>query len=127
MSAQPQAAAASAKNPIVIRRVETATDRRAFVDLPYRAYRNDPAWRAPLRFEREAQIDVRRHPALGQMPHVLMLAVRDGEIYILEVNPRASRTVPFVGKATHVPWPKIAAKAMMGKSLAELGAVERPL
>ena len=57
----------------------------------------------------------------------IQLAVRDDQIYILEVNPRASRTVPFVGKATHVPWPKIAAKAMMGKSLADLGAAERPL
>jgi len=57
----------------------------------------------------------------------IQLAVRDDEIYILEVNPRASRTVPFVGKATHTQWPKIAAKAMMGASLAELGAIERPM
>jgi carbamoyl-phosphate synthase large subunit len=42
----------------------------------------------------------------------------------LEVNPRASRTAPFVGKATHVQWPRIAAKVMMGKSLAELGVRE---
>jgi carbamoyl-phosphate synthase large subunit len=41
----------------------------------------------------------------------IQLAVKDDEIYILEVNPRASRTVPFVSKATHVPWPAIAAKA----------------
>ncbi|MEX2219447.1 MAG: carbamoyl-phosphate synthase large subunit [Phycisphaerales bacterium] len=52
------------------------------------------------------------------------LAVKDGEVYILEVNPRASRTAPFVSKATHIPWPAIAAKVMMGKSLAELGARE---
>jgi carbamoyl-phosphate synthase large subunit len=44
------------------------------------------------------------------------------EIYILEVNPRASRTVPFVSKATHTPWPAIAAKVMMGATLAEAGA-----
>ena len=50
----------------------------------------------------------------------LQLAVKDNEIYVLEVNPRASRTVPFVGKATHTPWPAIAAKVMMGKPLAEL-------
>jgi carbamoyl-phosphate synthase large subunit len=50
----------------------------------------------------------------------IQLAVKDGEIYILEVNPRASRTVPFISKANHVPWPAIAAKAMMGKSLAEV-------
>jgi carbamoyl-phosphate synthase large subunit len=52
---------------------------------------------------------------------------RHDEIYILEVNPRASRTVPFVGKATHTPWARIAAKVMMGKSLAELGTHEAPL
>ncbi len=49
------------------------------------------------------------------------------EIYILEVNPRASRTVPFVSKASHVPWPAIAAKAMMGQSLAAQHARERRL
>jgi carbamoyl-phosphate synthase large subunit len=47
------------------------------------------------------------------------------QIYVLEVNPRASRTVPFVGKATGVPWPRIAAKVMMGKTLKELNAHER--
>ncbi len=51
-------------------------------------------------------------------------AGRKHKIYILEVNPRASRTVPFVSKATHVQWPNIAAKAMMGKTLKELGAAE---
>ncbi|MDX2146786.1 MAG: carbamoyl-phosphate synthase large subunit [Planctomycetota bacterium] len=54
----------------------------------------------------------------------LQLAVKDDHVFILEVNPRASRTVPFVGKATHVQWPAIAAKVMMGKSLQELGAAE---
>ena len=53
-------------------------------------------------------------------------AIKDGEIYVIEVNPRASRTVPFVSKATGVPWAKIAAKVMAGKSLAELGARELP-
>ena len=57
----------------------------------------------------------------------IQLAVKNGQIYILEVNPRASRTVPFVSKTTHVPWPAIAAKAMMGMPLAEQGARERPL
>jgi carbamoyl-phosphate synthase large subunit len=57
----------------------------------------------------------------------IQLAVKDDKIYVLEVNPRASRTVPFVSKATHVPWPALAAKVMMGKSLAELGAKEVPL
>jgi carbamoyl-phosphate synthase large subunit len=48
-------------------------------------------------------------------------AVRNGEIYILEVNPRASRTAPFVSKATGRPLAKIAARVMAGKSLKELG------
>ncbi len=48
----------------------------------------------------------------------------DYEIYMLEVNPRASRTVPFVSKATGVPWARIAAKVMAGRQLAELGVTE---
>jgi carbamoyl-phosphate synthase large subunit len=46
------------------------------------------------------------------------------QIYILEVNPRASRTVPFVGKASHTPWARLAAKVMMGRSLADLNVAE---
>jgi len=53
-------------------------------------------------------------------------AIKDGEIYVIEVNPRASRTVPFVGKATGIAWAKIAAKVMAGHSLAELGVTEQP-
>src|SRR6187200_1643393 len=53
-------------------------------------------------------------------------AIKDDEIYVIEVNPRASRTVPFVSKATGVPWAKIAAKVMAGKTLAELGVKEQP-
>ena len=48
-------------------------------------------------------------------------AVKDGNVYVLEVNPRASRTAPFVSKATGRPLAKIAARVMAGKSLAELG------
>ncbi|RII31627.1 MAG: carbamoyl phosphate synthase large subunit [Geobacter sp.] len=48
-------------------------------------------------------------------------AIKDGDIYILEVNPRASRTAPFVSKATGRPLAKIAARIMAGKSLADLG------
>ena len=48
-------------------------------------------------------------------------AIKDGVIYILEVNPRASRTAPFVSKATGRPLAKIAARIMAGKSLAQLG------
>ncbi|MCD6319174.1 MAG: carbamoyl-phosphate synthase large subunit [Candidatus Desulfofervidaceae bacterium] len=51
----------------------------------------------------------------------IQYAVKDGEIYILEVNPRASRTVPFVSKATGIPWAKVATKVMLGKKLKELG------
>ncbi|MEQ8369362.1 MAG: carbamoyl-phosphate synthase large subunit, partial [Alphaproteobacteria bacterium] len=47
-------------------------------------------------------------------------AVKDGTVYILEVNPRASRTVPFVAKATGIAVAKIAARVMAGESLAEL-------
>ncbi len=48
------------------------------------------------------------------------------EIFVLEVNPRASRTVPFVSKATGVSWARIAAKVMAGRQLAELGVTEEP-
>jgi len=53
-------------------------------------------------------------------------AMKDGVVYILEVNPRASRTVPFVSKATGVPLAKIAAKVMAGVTLRELGFTEEP-
>jgi carbamoyl-phosphate synthase large subunit len=53
-------------------------------------------------------------------------AIKDEEIYLIEVNPRASRTVPFVSKATGVPWAKIAAKVMAGKTLDELNVSELP-
>jgi carbamoyl-phosphate synthase large subunit len=46
-------------------------------------------------------------------------AIQNGKVYVLEVNPRASRTVPFVGKATGVPLPKIAVGLMLGKKLDE--------
>jgi carbamoyl-phosphate synthase large subunit len=49
-------------------------------------------------------------------------AVKDGEVYVLEANPRASRTVPFVSKATGVPLAKVAARVMVGATLAELRA-----
>jgi carbamoyl-phosphate synthase large subunit len=51
----------------------------------------------------------------------IQFAVKDGDIYLLEVNPRASRTVPFVSKATGRPLAKIAARLMAGKTLGELG------
>jgi len=51
----------------------------------------------------------------------VQFAVRDNKVYILEVNPRASRTVPFVSKAIGVPLAKLAAKVMAGAKLKELG------
>ena len=54
----------------------------------------------------------------------VQFAVKDGVVYVLEVNPRASRTVPFVSKATGVPLAKLAAKVMAGLTLQELGFVE---
>ena len=51
----------------------------------------------------------------------VQFAVKGEEVYVLEVNPRASRTVPFVSKAIGVPLAKLAAKVMTGKSLRELG------
>jgi carbamoyl-phosphate synthase large subunit len=51
-------------------------------------------------------------------------AVKDDEVYVLEVNPRASRTVPFVSKAIGVPLAKLAAKVMAGRTLKELGFTE---
>ncbi|MCZ6513659.1 MAG: carbamoyl-phosphate synthase large subunit, partial [Nitrospinae bacterium] len=54
----------------------------------------------------------------------IQFAIQDGEIYVLEVNPRASRTIPFVSKATGIPLAKIAAKVMTGKTLEELGLTE---
>ncbi|MCB1757153.1 MAG: carbamoyl-phosphate synthase large subunit, partial [Gammaproteobacteria bacterium] len=56
-------------------------------------------------------------------------AIQDNQIFILEVNPRASRTVPFVSKATGVPLAKVAARCMAGVSLAEQGMTKesRPL
>ncbi|MBU2227130.1 MAG: carbamoyl-phosphate synthase large subunit [Proteobacteria bacterium] len=51
----------------------------------------------------------------------IQYAIKDGELYVLEVNPRASRTIPFVSKAIGVPLAKLATKVMLGKTLEELG------
>jgi len=53
-------------------------------------------------------------------------AIKDDVVYVLEVNPRASRTVPFVSKATGVPIPKLAVQVMSGKTLEEINFVETP-
>ncbi len=54
----------------------------------------------------------------------IQFAVKDDELYVIEVNPRASRTVPFVSKAIGVPLAKLAAKVMAGEKLADLGFTE---
>jgi len=55
----------------------------------------------------------------------IQFAVKDDVVYVLEANPRASRTVPFVSKATGIPLAKIAAKTMIGKKLKEMKYRER--
>ena len=51
----------------------------------------------------------------------IQFAIQDGTVYLIEVNPRASRTVPYLSKATGVPLAKVAARVMVGKTLADLG------
>ncbi len=54
----------------------------------------------------------------------IQFALKGDVLYVLEVNPRASRTIPFVSKATGIPWAKMATKIMLGKSIKELGLKE---
>jgi carbamoyl-phosphate synthase large subunit len=75
----------------------------------------------------EIQDEIRRHTvALAKALNVrglmnVQFAVQRNDVYVLEVNPRASRTVPFVSKAIGVPLAKMAARIMVGKKLKELG------
>jgi carbamoyl-phosphate synthase large subunit len=57
----------------------------------------------------------------------IQMAYRDRVVYVLEANPRSSRTIPFVSKAVGLPMAKIAAKAMMGISLKEQGFLDEPV
>jgi carbamoyl-phosphate synthase large subunit len=81
----------------------------------------------PTSIDAEVQAEIRRQTiALARELGVIGLmnvqyAVQNRRVFILEVNPRASRTVPFVSKAIGVPLAKIAARVMAGKTLAELG------
>jgi carbamoyl-phosphate synthase large subunit len=63
---------------------------------------------------------------VGLMNVQFAIQTQDGKalVYVLEVNPRASRTIPFVSKATGIPWAKIAARCMAGISLARQGVVK---
>jgi carbamoyl-phosphate synthase large subunit len=54
----------------------------------------------------------------------IQFAVKDNDLYVIEVNPRASRTVPFVSKTTGIPLAKVAVKIMLGKKLKDLNLIE---
>ena len=56
----------------------------------------------------------------------LQMAYKDDKVYVLEANPRSSRTIPFVSKATGLPLAKIAAKAIIGYSLKDMGYLDEP-
>ncbi|RKZ12502.1 hypothetical protein DRQ53_14675 [bacterium] len=63
--------------------------------------------------------------ALGVIGLVnVQFAIHEGTVYVIEVNPRASRTVPFLEKATNLPMVEIATRCMLGQSLADQGVVE---
>jgi carbamoyl-phosphate synthase large subunit len=77
---------------------------------------------------REAtQALARKLRVVGLMNIQFAIKKDDGQLYVLEVNPRASRTVPFVAKATGLPIAKIAAKVMTGLTLADLGIDSDPI
>ena len=71
----------------------------------------------------------KRLNVIGLMNIQFAVKIEDGRpaVYILEVNPRASRTVPFVAKATGVPVAKLATKVMTGMTLRELGVTDEPI
>src|SRR5690606_19698923 len=79
--------------------------------------------------EREA-IVMREHTralalALGVVGLInVQFAVKDGVVYVLEVNPRGSRTIPFVSKSIGVPLASLAARVMTGERLADMGFTE---
>jgi carbamoyl-phosphate synthase large subunit len=73
--------------------------------------------------ERQSRALARELGVVGLMN--VQFAIQGKDIYVLEVNPRASRTVPFVGKATGLPLAKAGALCMVGRSLAEAGAAPR--
>ncbi|MGQ0752440.1 MAG: carbamoyl-phosphate synthase large subunit [Betaproteobacteria bacterium] len=81
----------------------------------------------PFSLSRELQDELKRQTvAMAQALKVVGLinvqfAIQNNTIYVLEVNPRASRTVPFVSKATSLPLAKIAARCMAGRALADQG------
>ena len=68
--------------------------------------------------QRQTRLLARRLGVCGLMN--VQFAVARAAVYVLEVNPRASRTVPFVSKATGVPWAKVATAVMLGRSLRDV-------
>jgi carbamoyl-phosphate synthase large subunit len=84
------------------------------------------------RVPRAALGEIRQATAkLGQALEVVGLmnvqfAIRGGELFVLEVNPRASRTVPFVAKATGMPFARLAARLCLGETLPGIGLTEEP-
>src|SRR5690349_6108765 len=84
----------------------------------------------PYLIDEEDIQEMREHTvALAKALNVVGLinvqyAIRDGQVYVLEVNPRGSRTVPFVSKAIGVPLAAYAARVMLGESLDDIGYVE---
>jgi carbamoyl-phosphate synthase large subunit len=82
-----------------------------------------PAWRIRTadmeRIRQQTRLMAKELKVVGLMN--VQFAIAEGRLYVLEVNPRASRTVPYVSKATGVPLVKIATQLMLGKTLAELG------
>ncbi len=74
------------------------------------------------RIEQTTRLIAKELEVLGLMN--IQYAIKDDELYLIEVNPRASRTVPFVSKAIGTPLAKLATKVMLGKSLEELGFTE---
>ena len=78
--------------------------------------------------QRVRDYTVRLALAIGTVGLInIQYAVKDDVVYVLEANPRASRTVPFVSKATGIPLAKVAAKTMLGKKLKGLGYVEKEI
>ncbi len=73
--------------------------------------------------ERQSKLIAAELGVVGLMN--IQYAIKDSELYVLEVNPRASRTVPFVSKAIGVPVAKLATKVMLGHSLKELGFTKK--
>ena len=75
--------------------------------------------------ERQAKVMALALNVVGLMN--VQFAIKDGEVYVLEVNPRASRTVPFVAKVIGLPVAKIAARVMAGESLASFKLKQKKL